>query len=484
VSIGISICIILFLILGYILFIQYRQLHKLKEVVHSERSEKEEKIKELSQLQSEIDENITKDELTGLYTRKVFEERVSELLEQGENHKFLFAVVFIDVDKFRMLNIALGREKGDQIIKDLSARLYTSIRKLDMICRFEGDQFAILLTPLSKPDMTSYIVERLRSTIGEPFHLEENEVYITASMGIVIYPQDGDDVDSLLLHADEALQQAKQLGVNQFQFFSSEFHKNSCREIALVSGLHGNQIYDDFCVYYQPIWDTGTNAIYSIEAILFWQHPTYGLIEFADFMHLAETCGNLFEIGEWLINHAFLGFQELQPFLHQGQSLTLSVSARQLENPHFIYKFSQLLKKTRMDATRLAFDIPENTLFEKSHIMGKTLSMLKKMGVKLGINHFGSMHISWGMMSSLSISNIKFSKRLMRDVEANENVIKLVIALANTLGLQAIASGVVDENTVRILKSLGCQIMQGDVLGPSQKLEELVKGLQKTGAAV
>ncbi len=472
------------LILSYIFLIQNRALKKLKRDVGSERNEKEEKIKKLAELQSKIDENITKDALTGLYTRKVFEKRIEELLQKSENHKLIFAVIFIDVDNFRMLNIAFGRKAGDQIIKDLAGRLSTSIRKLDIVCRFEGDQFAILLTPLSKPEMTSYVVGRLRNIIGEPFLINNNEIYITASMGIVVYPENGDNLDTLLLHGEEALQQARMSGVNQFQYFSTEFHKSSYREIALVSGLNSNQVFKDFFVYYQPIFDLGTRTIYSIEAILYWQHPTYGLIDFADFMSLAEKSGSLFEIGEWFMRQALLGFQQLQPLLRQGQSLIISVSARQLENPHFIFKLAQLLKQTHMDPTCLALEIPENSLFEKDHVMFKTLSMLKKMGIKLGISDFGNTSISWRMLSTLPISNIKLSRILMKDIEANEKVIKLMIALANTLGLQAIASGVMDKETTQILKSLGCQIMQGDFFAPSRRLEELIEDIPKTGASV
>ncbi len=478
ILLGISAALIF--VLGYFLYAEKKELARIKVVLDHESHEKNKKIEELTELKKNIAVDATKDHLTGLPSRKVFDDRFTQLLHQSQRFNLLFAILFIDIDKFRMLNAALGFIACNQILKEVATRLNANIRKLDTVCRFSNDEFVVLIS-LAKPEMTAYVADRLKNTLAEPFYINHKEIYLTASFGIAVFPTDGDNENTLLIHAEQALQQAKLEGSNHIQFYRKEAYEKNLREMTLISNLHSAAIYNNFEIYYQLQMNVETNKIYSVEALLYWKHPEFGLMEFNDFMQFAESSGNIIMIGEWFIRHACEEFKKCKA-IFETATLTLTISRRQLENPHFTYKLSQVLQEMQIEPQYIVLEISEKSIFRQRNIIDKTLAMLKNLGVNIGISQFGIGNISWWEFKTFSIHSLKISPIIIKNMLTNnENtaMMEVMLALAKTLEVNVIADGVTHETEVNILKKMGCGIMQGDFIQKPLLLSEFIQSFER-----
>lgn len=477
ILLGISAALIF--VLGYFVYAKKVELTKIKLALDRESEEKNKKIEELKELRKNIAIDATKDPLTNLPSRKVFDDRFTQLFHQSQRFNLLFAILFIDIDKFRMLNAALGYKAGDQILKEVAERLCTNIRKLDTVCRFSNDEFVVLLA-LSKPEMSAYVADRLRNIIAEPFYINDKEIYLTASFGIAVYPSDGDNENTLLIHAEQALQQAKLEGSNHIQFYRKEAYEENLRELTLISNLHSAAVYNNFEIRYQPQINIVNNTIYSVEALLYWKHPEFGLMEFNDFMTYAESSGNVINIGEWFIRNACQEFKKCRKLLYDA-TLTLTISRRQVENPHFTYKLSQVLQEMQIEPRHLVLELTEKTILRPKNIIDKTLSMLKNLGAKISISHFGAGHISWWELKAFSIHSLKMSSTIIKNMltsQGNVAMIEAMLTFAKALQINVIADGIECEAQANLLKKMGCIVMQGQYIQKPMILNEFIQVLE------
>jgi diguanylate cyclase (GGDEF)-like protein len=480
VLLGVSVFSIL--LLCYALFATVRHFSQIKEKLSTAETALAKKVEqeralnvELAEMKHRIDKNIVCDSLTGLPGWQIFEDRLKQTITQSKRHNLNFAVLFLDLNDFKVINDVLGLEAGDELLKEVAERLQASVRQMDTVSRFTGDEFVFILPQIAKPETAAYVAQRLLQAIAQPFRIREQELFITASIGAAIYPNDGEEVSMLLQNAESALHQTKAQGDNNYQFYRREMHMISRREFILSSALHGTEVYKEFSLYYQPQVNTEQKQIICMEAFLRWQHPDFGEIAADDFLRFAENTGTILVIGDWILRTACQQFLTWKSLGLRPQKLAVNVSVRQLENPHFAYNVLHLLQDLKFDPTWLVLQVSEIMLLTKLGLIEKTLHMLKKAGVHIGATDFGTGNITLQHLRSFPLSYLKLSNTLVADVSTNEGtkaIVKMLLALADTLQLQVIVDGVDKVEQKNLLKELNCHFMQGSLFSPPLLAEE------------
>jgi diguanylate cyclase (GGDEF)-like protein len=474
------VCVAVILYLGDLLIRYRRQVAHLREqlaeteaalqVLHEQKAEV---AVAYSALQTDLHQNVLQDPLTNLPTFKVFEDRLEQTLHQSERHQLVFAMVLLDIDDFKVMNNVLGFEVGERLLKEIVHRLLPCIRKVDTLSRIGNDSFVLLLPQLSKAETAAYVAQRLLDAVSRPFKVLEHELFVTASIGITIYPTDGREAERLLKNADIALQQARSRGRDVYQFYHEDFYTASHRELRLNSCLRSDSIYHEFALYYQPI--LVQKEVVSMEALLRWQHPELGLVPPQDFLRLAENNGRIVAIGDWVLRHACQQFQTWQTQGMRLQSIAVNVSLRQLENTDFSYRVSQILQECEMEPVSLMLEISESVLLPKMDLVEKTLHMLKHLGVQIAIDDFGTGYLSLQHLRRFPVTCLKIDNSLVQDMFLNHEsgaIVKTVIDLAHSLQLVTIAEGVENKKQMQQLNEYGCYAMQGYLFSHPRLPEE------------
>lgn len=452
---------------------------KLNQVTESELK----LTQEFSDLKNKMEMSTMQDSLTGLPNRKIFEDRLLQVLNQSRRYKMIFAILFLNLDSFKMINDAFGLKAGDELLKQVAKRMLSAIRQTDTVSRFAGDEFVFILTQLNKNEMAAYVAQRLLDVIAEPFIIQNQKIFITCSIGVALYPSDGDTMDGLIKNADIALHQAKAHGRNVFQFYQKEMYDVSHRELVLMSGLRNAAVVQELLICYQPVINIEQKRISYMEAILFWEHPRFGLLSQNDFMKLAESSGNMIGIGDWLLSGSCKQFAKWKESGFDLDALVVKISLKQLENPHFTYKVSQLLHEYNLMPNALMLELTEVRLVQKSSLIEKSLQIFKQMGVQIGMNGFGTNKLSLQDLRLYPINYLKISLQLLQNItedHESEAIIKMIISLGNTLGLRVIAEGVQSDRQKQLLYQLGCIIMQGALFSEPVKPEDFTDLLKNT----
>jgi diguanylate cyclase (GGDEF)-like protein len=436
----------------------------------------------LTALETKIANNRMDDQLTGLPSRQTFQDRLIQTLDQCKRYHFIFALMMVDLDGFRVLKNVLGLDACHDLLKEVARRIQSCIRPMDTVCRAEGGEFVFIIPQLAKPETAAYVAKRLLEVIAQPFMIQNQEIFLTASIGISVYPNDGEEPNVLIQNADQALLQAKSNGNNTYQFYQKEIHGFSQRELSLSSSLHNTDTFQDFIVYYQPWVNTVSKKIVCMEAFMNWNHPAFGMIPQQDFLRLAEKSKNILAIGEWLLRSACQQFKKWQELGFHPESIAMNVSPRQLENPHFTYQVSKILQEMKLEPANLILELSEIFLVNKIGMIDKSLHHLKQMGVHICVNHFGTGNISLQNLKGLPIHSLKMDCSLISDISTNletEAIVKMIIALANTLKIQVIAAGVENVQQKRRLIELDCQVMQGDMICPPVAVSDFTATVEK-----
>lgn len=462
--------------LSFFLFYKQQQIQHLKKILFisgvqfiNELKQQEFLATKLTQLQAKFEHDILHDSVTGLPTLQIFEDRLQQIIKQSERHQLIFGVVLLNLDGFKLITNALGHEVAKNLLKEVGWRLRNLIRKVDSVSHFTGNEFGIILSQLSKPETAAYALQRILDGLSQPFKVGGQELFITGSIGVATFPLDGTDANTLLNNAYSALHQAKVRGRNTFQFYQAKMHAASQRELILSQGLQKPQIYDQFQIMYQPRINNENKQIVGVEAQLFWRHADFGKLEFIDFLRSAENNGTIIEIGEWFLTEALEQFLHWKNFEPQLDTLAVSVSIRQLENSHFAYKLSQLLKATESEPTSLILEISESTLHFQLDLVERMLNMLKHLGVQIGIKNFGSGHLSLQNLKSFPVDFLIIPKEIVQGITVNKEnaaMVKMIVTIAQSLQIKAIAEGVDTEKQKELLSQLGCNIMQGLFFSP------------------
>jgi len=409
------------------------------------------------------------DQLTGLTSKQLFQERLGQILSQSQRYHFIFALMMLEIDNFRVFKNVLGLEACNELLKKVAERLQSCIRPMDVACRSEGSEFAFIISQLSKPETVSYVAKRFLETISRPFLINDQEIFLTASIGITIYPNDGDKPNLLIQNVSQALSQAKEEGNNTYQFYQKEMHILSQRELLLSSSLHNTDTFRQFIIYYQPWINTKLKKIVCMEAFLHWNHPKFGLIPEEDVLRLIEKSSNMPIIGEWLLQNTCQQLQKWRASGFDPGSIAVNISLRQLENPHFTYQISKILQETKLKPHNLIFQLSEAVLMSKMSLVSKSLYYLKQLGMQICVSHFGTGNISLQHLKGLPVHFLKIDKSLVNDLTNNfeaEAIVKMIIALAKVLKIEVVVGDVETDQHKQQLNELGCYLMEGNIICP------------------
>lgn len=442
------------LLLGYG-FVEYLQ--------RSMRSMLDQFDEEIDHKNQQIDFYANHDFLTGLPNRILFKERCRAALEQSKQLQQSAAILFLDLDRFKIVNDMFGHSTGDDLLRAVSRRLQQHIRFGDTVSRIEGDEFALMLGNASR-DEAARIAQLLLDELSKPFVLEGNEFFVTPSIGISLYPGDAADEETLVKHADTAMYQAKEMGRNHYRFYTSDMNERIAKRLRLEKGLRKALDRDELTVHYQPQVDLTTGEITGIEALLRWRHPELGIVSPADFIPLAEENGMIIPIGEWVLRRACT---QNKAWLDAGLSpmrIAVNLSARQFQQSNLVDVIQQVLLDTGLPPYYLDLEITESVaMFNESYVIAK-LQDLKNLGIKISIDDFGTGYSSLSYLKKFPIDALKIDKSFVSEVMNDKDdaeIIATIISMARNLKVAVIAEGVENEEQLQFLRSQKCTEAQG-----------------------
>ncbi|MEH7304810.1 sensor domain-containing protein [Neobacillus drentensis] len=412
------------------------------------------------------------DSLTGLPNRNQFRNHLNEVLTKQLEQ--VQAVLFLDLDRFKIINDTKGHTVGDLILQKVAHRLAATVNSAGMVSRQGGDEFIILLENTDK-ERASYIAQQILSEFSKPLEVNEQEFFVTPSIGISLYPADGEDVETLIKNSDTAMYQAKERGKNNFQFYSSNLNGISIRKMELENGLRKALEKNQLMLHYQPQISLQTAEIVGIEALIRWQHPEHGLIPPSEFIPLAEETGLIVPIGKWVLQEACRQRKAWEQIGFRGFPIAVNVSVRQFEDDHLIDFISSLLNKNDLKGNQLELEITESIMqnLENSTII---LNKLKELGVLLSIDDFGTGYSSLSYLKHLPIDKIKIDKSFVDDIIYHSNqgiMVKTIIDMGLNLNFAVIAEGIETDEQLHFLKENECKIGQGYLFSKPISAEQM-----------
>ena len=420
------------------------------------------------------------DPLTDLSNRVLFNDRLNLALAQAHRNKEMLAVFFLDLDRFKIVNDMLGHAVGDQLLKEVSERLATCIGGGDTLARLGGDEFTVLVQQINSVENAAVIAQCILQVFQQPFVFDEHEFHVTASIGIALYPSDGENVATLMKHADTAMYRAKEKGGNNFQLFTPAMNERIRQRLSMESGLRRALEREELEVYYQPQINSLTGRINGVEALLRWNHPTRGLISPDYIIPLAEETGLIFPIGEWVLRTAC---RQNKVWQEEGQffgGVTVNLSARQFQQVNLVNMIAEILKETGLDPMWLELEITESVTMQDVDFTIKTLQDIRNMGIGIAVDDFGTGYSSLNYLKRFPITTLKIDRSFVQDVTVNPEdaaIVSTVIVLAKNLNLKVIAEGVESPEQLAFLKQRQCYHMQGYLFSkplPAHELEKLV----------
>jgi diguanylate cyclase (GGDEF)-like protein/PAS domain S-box-containing protein len=404
------------------------------------------------------------DALTGLPNRLLFRDRIVNAIAQARRHRRGIAVMYLDLDHFKLVNDGLGHSVGDALLSEVAARLQGSVRASDTISRLGGDEFTILITDTSSSEAVFGVARKILSSLSRPFRVSGHELFVTTSIGISMFPSDGDDVETLLKCADSAMYRAKELGRNQAQLFTSSMNERYVRRLALEQSLHHAMERNELDVYYQPIYDRLKRRVVGLEALIRWNHPTKGIVLPAEFIHLAEETGLIVPIGQWVINKAFGQLREWHDAGLSDLYVSVNISAPQLQQANIVENLLAALEEHELAPESVMLEITESVAVQNIDLTMQVLREIKRRGVGIAIDDFGTGQSSLVYLKQFPIDTIKIDQAFVRDVTADDSaaaIVSYIINLAHTLHLNVVAEGVETEEQYSFLRLNACDQMQG-----------------------
>ncbi|MBI5571803.1 MAG: EAL domain-containing protein [Desulfomonile tiedjei] len=422
------------------------------------------------------------DPLTRLPNRLLFRDRLQQALLEANRNKSMVALMLLDLDRFKDINDTLGHKAGDDVLFGVAKRLTHCMRKSDTVARLGGDEFTLILPDVSDTMALAAIARKVIQSVAEPFHLPGREVFLTASVGISIFPVDGLEADRLLQNADMALYHGKELGRNTFQFFSEQMNEQVLARSALEQDLRKAVEREEFEVYYQPKLAVRTGELTGVEALIRWQHPTRGLVRPDEFVALAEDTGLIVPIGEWMLRTACRQNKTWQDMGLPPIRVAVNVSARQLQREDLAATVMKILNETGLDPTYLELELTESLAMKDADATVRVFTALKTAGIHVTIDDFGTGHSSLAYLKRLPIDKLKIDKSFIRDITPDtddEAIVKAIIAVAHSLKLNVIAEGVETKEQLEFLQLHDCNEWQGYFFSGPQPVDALTELLRQ-----
>jgi diguanylate cyclase (GGDEF)-like protein/PAS domain S-box-containing protein len=422
------------------------------------------------------------DVLTGLPNRALLNDRLSQAILHAQRNDRWVTVLFVDLDNFKLVNDSLGHNAGDELLKTIAKRMAYCIRATDTVVRLGGDEFVVVLSDQPKTaDSISETVQKIQSAIAEPVRLEGHDLRVTSSVGIANYPDDGADADALMANADAAMYRAKEIGRDNFQFYTSELNTKVHGKFVLQGELRDAVARSEFVLHYQPQVDFRTGRVFALEALIRWNHPKLGMVPPIKFIPVAEETGLIVPIGNWVLREACRQNKAWQDAGLPPMAVSVNVSARQFREKHLINCVVRALKDSGLEARYLELELTESLIMQDIGLTVATMKELQRLGVQLSIDDFGTGYSSLSALKTFPVTRLKIDKSFIDGVLADENdraVAGAVISLGQALNMRVIAEGVETEGQAAFLRKINCDEMQGYLFSkplPVKGIEQLLR---------
>lgn len=402
------------------------------------------------------------DSLSGLANRNLLQERVEQIIELSQRNGKEFALLFLDLDHFKSVNDSLGHDIGDELLRNVAGVIQDILRLNDVVARIGGDEFVIVLTSYNNELELIEIIDRIQSRLAKPWEVQTFPIQITSSVGITIYPKDGESLLTLMKNADIAMYKAKENGRSGYSFFTQALNEKTQEYISLTNSMREALKNDEYTLYYQPQNDLKTNDIIGAEALIRWNVPHKGMVSPAVFIPIAEQNGFIVELGEWVLRTAIKQKKEWED---KGSDikLAINIAAKQIQNPKFLNILADLLQTYKVNASNIVLEITEYVFLDSNSSLYEVFTSIKKLGVQISLDDFGTGYSSLSYLKTFPIDILKIDKSFIDDYESEDGAvfIETIIRMAQTLKLQVIAEGVETHEQITYLKALHCDTYQG-----------------------
>ena len=441
---------------------------------------------ERKRYQEQLEHQANYDALTGLPNRNLLHDRLKQAV-YAQRHARSIAVVFIDLDHFKFINDSLGHSAGDKLLQEMADRLRATVRDGDTVSRLGGDEFIRVLNAQQNEDIIVRAMQRIIGEVGKPVTIDGQELTVTCSAGISLYPQDGPDVDTLLKNADAAMYRAKEHGRNNFQFYTAEMNKLVNERLSLESNLRRALERNELTLHYQPKMELRTGDIVGVEALLRWQHPEWGLLYPDRFIGLAEETGLIVPIGEWVLRTACAQARAWQDAGLPPVTMSVNLSARQFRQEALFKLVARIISETGLHPNHLEMEITESMVMHNAETAISVLKGLKEIGVNLSVDDFGTGYSSLAYLKTLPIGILKIDKSFVQDIEGPRGkqdgvLAQAIISLGHSLKLKVIAEGVEEHAQLDFLKANHCDEAQGYLFSrpvPAEECELLLAAAKR-----
>jgi len=425
-------------------------------------------ISELHASRRELEKLATHDSLTGLPNRILFQDRLEQALARAVRTGKSGALFFMDLDRFKIINDSLGHQIGDRLLQAVADRMSAHIRRGDTLARMGGDEFTLIVEDLKHPEDVIHLLEKLQEEFRRPFTIGPHELRITASIGVSIFPRDGNSSEELIKHADTAMYSAKDGGRDQYRFFTEKLTLSAYSYFDTEQGLHQALRGNEFYLLYQPQYEVATGRLVGLEALLRWNRPGQGLISPAKFIPMAEMTGLIEPLGAWVRETVCRQIAAWREAGAMPPRVAVNLSSRELAKPGLNAGVASLLSRYRVPAELLEFEITESVIIERGDIAYQNLFDLAEMGITLAIDDFGTGHSSLLNLKRFPLTTLKIDRSFVRDllVDANdEAIVRATIVLARSFGMKTVAEGVENRQQLAFLREAGCDLVQGFLCG-------------------
>lgn len=432
-------------------------------------------ITKRAMLEKKLEMQATHDTLTGLPNRLLLLDRIQQAISESARTHSIITILFLDLDRFKLVNDSLTHQVGDELLKIVSSRLKSIVRAEDTIARHGGDEFVIVISHLKEENKTEQIAQKIIHNLNKTFDVSGRKINIGASIGITFYPKDGEEADILLRNADLAMYQSKALGGNQYQFYSPELNTKALLRLEREHELQNALKNKEFFLCYQPQINITNNSIVSVEALLRWNHPQRGTLLPAEFLPLTEETGLIVPIGEWVLREACLQTKKWQDNGKGFFRMGVNVASAQLLSKNFPNTIKKILKETKLDPKYLEMEVTENVIITNPEVT-HTINEISNLGVNIALDDFGTGNSTLSSLTKVHIDRLKIDRSFVQNININNNdevIIRAIISMSEGLEYEILAEGVETQEQIDFFKNTRCNIIQGFYFGKPLNKEEM-----------